>query len=154
MDASIILTASFNWLPSCNSFMFYLDGFTANPAHPVIEPWFIATSPTAPFIIGWFNELNRVFSNFNADTHAYHDYLKHAYGDDMYSAILQRIGLPYYLTVTVAAMKTIVADKVEQPCTIPAESEPLKALLAEDWRDGGVAVGIADYVAGVNGLLN
>ncbi|KAI8852453.1 nucleotide-diphospho-sugar transferase [Chytridium lagenaria] len=148
MDATIIVTSPLTWLPKCDSFLFHLDKFTNNPKHPVIEPWFIATAPSAPYITAWFNELNTVFSNFSASPHEYHTYLKRTFGEPTYNSLVQLNDLPYYLTVTITAMKVIMVDNVPAPCSTSAEMEPYKRIVAEEWNDFAVGVGLLHGAAG------
>ncbi|KAJ3099305.1 hypothetical protein HDU97_003279 [Phlyctochytrium planicorne] len=133
MDASIIVTGSLNVIHEqqqgnrSEAFGFYLTSFTLNKEVPVFESWFIATVPYGKWVSAWFNEFNKVFTNFAmADT--YLEYLQRIYGPETYQLILQNNFMPGYLKIHMASQKVLFVDGIPVPCAEEAEKIPYRLL--------------------------
>ena len=68
VDASTLLTTDLDWVHDRHRALgrgvigFYIDRYTRDRAHPLIENWFIAASPADPFIVAWAVELDRALA--------------------------------------------------------------------------------------------
>ena len=131
LDASIVLTQSLSWIQKKGvpTYGFYIQGFTKDPQYPVLENWFIASVPQAPFIQAWYKEFHFVCTEFGNNGNKYNEYLKNKYGDTVYQQLLQNIQGPDYLTMHMAAQKIMQIDKVPPYACDIAEEGPYYILV-------------------------
>lgn len=108
MDASTILTRSLDWVlqeqqrSQCDLVGFYIQRFTALPAYPVVENWFMAAPPGSAFIADLQAEfITQVLEPGSAE------YLASLKRHGLYDAVVQRIESPEYLSMHVAIQRVL-----------------------------------------------
>lgn len=136
MDASTICTAPLKWIQDlCKTnnkqmFGYYLPGFTSNDKYPVIESWIFACTKESSFVKAWSNEFYSMnnYPSVNA-------YVEAARKD----TDLQKIDLPEYLAIHVAAQRVLQRNKnapytdLELVSAIQATNGPLHYLSKVAW---------------------
>lgn len=107
---------------------FYLEEFTTNPKHPVIESWMFASPPSNPFVIAWKDAFMTFLKCPNPRICVQR--MTRAEGID-----IQKIKWPVYLYIHVAAQ--FVLQKMHHVCTDMllhrAEDGPYKYLIDNNW---------------------
>ncbi|KAJ3213892.1 hypothetical protein HDU67_002346 [Dinochytrium kinnereticum] len=157
LDSSVILTGSLDEILArqhgnrSEAFGYFLKRFTTIPTRPVFESWFIATIPHGRWITAWFNEFNKVFSNFNMED-TYLDSLKRMYGLKTYRRILQRNKMPGYLKIHMASQKVLEVDGVPVPYGEAAEKVPYRLLARLDWNGTVYAKALLEPFADPEGV--
>ena len=135
MDASIICKESLNdWLYwdiqsfGKNFFGYYIQQNITDDRYPVIENWFMATTPKNNFILLWKNEFMEIinFSSVN-------EYLQHR---KSLGVNFQKIVSPNYMAMYVAVQKILQIDKypTEKMYLKKAEEGPYKYISINDWK--------------------
>lgn len=139
-DASIVATEPFDWVHTCQrrgGIAFYLEKFTSNAKFPVIESWFIASTPNNTFTVAWFEEFDRAIRRCRNDGDVYLKELEKRYGTKRYDELVQEIDAADYLTIHMAAQKVMQVDKVPPFALLKAEDGPYALLKESDWNDRG-----------------
>jgi hypothetical protein len=106
MDGSTLLTEGLDWVHRLRAETgagvvgFYIDRYTTDRRHPIIENWFLAASARDPYLVAWAGELDRALSLGEA---GYLDALRR---DGRLEAAAQAIpeGMRSYLIMHVAAV--------------------------------------------------
>ena len=71
LDASILITENFDWVSNLKSIYntdligFYADFFTSDINFPLLETWFIGSTPGNPFIKSWCLEFEKCYLSTN-----------------------------------------------------------------------------------------
>ena len=131
IDSTILLKAPLdNWLfPKYAEFSgFYIDSFTNNKEHPVIENWFFACNKGSKFIKKWLNEFIQIADYPNVE--------KYIESRRQMGVDFERLSDPIYLAMHVAAQKIIQIDKYPLDTLIlkKAEDGPFKYLVDAKWE--------------------
>jgi len=131
IDSSTILKQSIDsWLfPHYAEFSgFYINGFTKNPAYPVIENWFFACNKGSPFVRLWRDEFSKI-----AD---YANVVEYAKSREKMGVDLQGIDNPVYLAMHVAAQKVLQLDQypLDSLYLQRAEDGPFRYLVDAKWN--------------------
>lgn len=125
LDASTILTQSLDWAVQRQAASraqllgFYLEGFTTQPAYPVVESWFLAAPAGSAFVADWL----ALFREQAIDGET-QDYLQGLRQRGVFQAYTQRIGDPAYHTIHVTAQHLMQSH--------PLHDYRLELLRAED----------------------
>lgn len=135
LDASTILTQSLDWvlalqLASQSDFIgYYLDLYTADPARPVVESWFMAAPPGSPFV----TDLQREFTNevIPRSGEAYMAYLQNL---GLYNSLRQNIDMPAYLSIHLAMQRLLYAKGGYRLHLARAEDGPYYYHALGGWR--------------------
>lgn len=134
IDASVIATGPFNFVHEhYGGFGYHIASMTTDPRYPVIENWFIAASQEHPFIAAWFAEFDHSVRKHGSDGKAYLNALRDAHGQAAYQRLVQKIGLPEYLTMHVAAQKIMQLDGKKPYPTALAEDAPFRYHVQASW---------------------
>ncbi|RYF64067.1 MAG: mannosyltransferase, partial [Comamonadaceae bacterium] len=135
LDASTILTQSLDWVlalqrASHSDFIgYYLDLYTADPARPVLENWFMAAPPGSPFIV----DLQREFTT-EVIPRSGSDYVAHLQALGLYTSLLQKIDMPDYLSMHLAAQRLLLAKGGYRLHLARAEDGPYYYHALGGWR--------------------
>lgn len=104
LDATTLLTESPDWLENLRQAHgaefagFFLQGFTHDPARPVVESWAFGAAAHAPFVSAWQDEFHRALVEQGPDA-----YLQALGAQPDAAAVLQGIADPHYLLIHVTA---------------------------------------------------
>ena len=117
IDASTLFLGSLEWVHRMQSFenrdgvVFYVNDLTRDLNRPVIENWFIAATPTSPFIQAWRQEYHFALDHFaNGRDYAFH--LKKIHSKHVIEHATQGVGANGYLMQHIAALKLMFVDEV------------------------------------------
>ena len=132
MDSSIFLTQSLDWIlklqkqKNVDIICYYAEFFTANHKYPVIENWFIASTPNNQFINLWLEDFLLYLYN------GYDKYFKTIKANNINT---QKITSPKYLTMHISAQKIMQMHPylVKNIYTIPTKEGPFKYHDKYDW---------------------
>lgn len=108
MDASILIMQNLDWLIDNlekETFVFYSDDCTINSNNPIIENWFIVSTPQNSFITDWFCEFEKCI--FSEDPYTYYK----EYEDC--KEIIQKIPNTNYLMCYISAAIVLTSKKNE-----------------------------------------
>ncbi len=120
VDASILITHNFDWLSDLKHkhnpdiIGFYADFFTSDINFPLLETWFIGSTPNNLFINEWCNEFEKCYSSENP--HRYFDIEKSN------ENFLQKIDntLSNYLIAYLSAAKVMRQDDNSRILMMPS----------------------------------
>lgn len=134
MDASAVLLGPLEWVHRHQKFenrdgvIFYVDPLTSDYSKPVVENWFIASVPAAPFIQRWRQVYSWALDRFN-NGYEYVQYLRQVHGKQPIDNMLQGMntkGLSHYLMQHVAALKVMFIDNIDMKFVLlRAEDGPM-----------------------------
>ena len=110
LDASVLVTQNFDWLLNLKDryraeiIGFFSDFFTSDIDYPLLETWFIASTPNNHFIEAWSEEFEKCYLSKNP-----HEYFNIEKGN---AKFLQKIDntLSNYLIAYLAAAKVMRAN--------------------------------------------
>lgn len=146
IDASIICHSPFTWInaiqdeTNCDTIGYYLDKFTNEKYlyySPVIESWFFACIPGSKFVNDWCAEF---LETANYDT--IDEYIKNVKESGI---DLQKIDMPEYLAIHVAAQKVLQTNKNTYNIVLfSAENSPYKYLSDANWNSKLALNNLAD----------
>ncbi|HST44494.1 MAG TPA: capsular polysaccharide synthesis protein [Luteimonas sp.] len=135
LDASIILTQPLDWVlalqrASRSDFIGYrLALYTADPAWPVVENWFMAAPPNSPFI----DDLQHEFTT-EVIPRSGEGYVGHLQALGLYDALVQRIDMPSYLSMHLALQRILRAGGRYRLHLAEAEAGPYFYHVLGRWR--------------------
>lgn len=135
LDASSILTQPLDWVlalqqASHSDFIgYYLDLYTSDPKHPVVENWFMAAPPGSPFI----TDLQREFTT-EVVPRSGEDYVAHLQSLGLYASLLQKIDMPAYLSMHLALQRVLQAGVSYRLHLARAEDGPYFYHALGQWR--------------------
>lgn len=135
IDASTICHKPFSWLHAIQKkkgvdfIGYYLEKFT-DPKYkeysPVIESWFLASTPNSRFVVDWLKEFMRTNEYLTMD-----EYLENVTNNNI---SIQKIDIPNYLAIHVAAQTILQKNPQKYDIYLfPAESGPYKYLVDTNW---------------------
>lgn len=133
VDASIFLTESLDWIlklqkdKNIDIVCYYLRGFTTDQKFPVLENWFIASTPNNEFLNLWLMDF--VF-------YLYNDYKIYMKTVEALNIDTQNISMPSYLTMHVSAQKIMQTHPhlLSRIFAMSAEDEPFKYHCQYKWK--------------------
>ncbi|KAJ3118409.1 hypothetical protein HDU96_001927 [Phlyctochytrium bullatum] len=126
LDASVILTQSLRAIhdkqeqAGAEAFQYFLNYYTRNYSHPVVESWFIATAKGGKYIKAYKR---------------YQEYLLTRYGPVVFKEIMQNIQNPDYLLIHVCAQKVMVPV----PASDVAEETAYAVSTRAGWQNDRIA---------------
>ena len=108
LDSTTVLTRSLDWMDALHQRHragftgFYLDGFTHDPSHPVVESWAFGAPPDAPFMAAWQREFHHALIEVGPTA-----YLARLRQSENAAAVFQGIRDPEYLLIHVTAQQVL-----------------------------------------------
>lgn len=108
LDATILLTRPLDWMDAqrraggAEFTGFYLDGFTQDAGHPVVESWAFGAPAGSAFMAAWQREFHHALVEAGTE-----DYLARLRQQEDGAAVLQGIADPAYLLIHVAAQRVL-----------------------------------------------
>lgn len=133
MDATIILNENLDWVKTImaekkyDCLAFWRENSTSNLEYPVVESWFLCSSPKNPFIKAWLEEL-KPLGEIGAKK-----YFEQIRKKNNYKDILQNIDRPGYLLVYLAQQIVMQRDKDFNLCLQSAEKTAFFYQETLDW---------------------
>lgn len=112
LDASTVLTASLDWVLQDQQqnggdlIAYYLDRYTTDASHPIVENWFLAAPPGSALI----EDLQREFTHTVLPLGGA-GYVAHLQQAGEYGTLLQGIDLPNYLSMHLALQRVLRTGK-------------------------------------------
>ena len=139
LDASTILTAPLDWVlleqaRTQSDFVgYYLGRYTSDPGFPVVENWFMAAPPASPFI----TDLQREFTTQTVPRGG-RGYVEHLQSLGVYEQARQRIDIPHYLGMHLAAQRVLRAGGGYRLALARAEDGPFLYHALGGWSRTGL----------------
>lgn len=119
LDASTLLTQSLDWMhgtkvASTASFVgFYLEKFTQDPQHPVIESWAFGAKAHSAFVTAWQKEFHHALIDRGTEA-----YLHELQARPDWDALKQGIRDPHYLLIHITAQKILRETQLQEQLTL------------------------------------
>lgn len=141
VDASFFITQEIAFIhklqeaAGSESFMFYSEPFTTDPAYPYFENWFIATIPHGRLITAWFLEFSRCYETFGMED-LYLESLRNEFGEQRYQNLVQGNNAPSYLKQHITLQKVLQIDHAPIPTGLSSQDPlygPFSILSKVDW---------------------
>jgi hypothetical protein len=136
LDATTVLTRPIGWLDALRQHHragfvgFYLEGFTHDPAYPVVESWAFGAPAGDEFVRAWQKEFHHALIEIGTPA-----YLERLRADrDGGAELLQGIADPAYLLIHVAAQKVLRRHNACRLAVLKAEDTAFFYQNALGWK--------------------
>lgn len=135
LDATIVLTQPLQWLDearrahAAECVGFYLEGYTHDAGHPVVESWAFGAPAHSPFVSAWQQEFHHALIEQGTDA-----YLQDIHASAEGRALLQGIADPAYLLIHVAAQKVLRRPNAFRLALFKAEDTAFFYQKAVRWK--------------------